>query len=94
MSLSPRRSFVCCIYFTRRGPRRFVVHCSDLTHTLGSCVSQERAESAAKAKGDAKAIAVLKGAVHDLTLEVAGLKERAYSEATRTTARTRKTART
>ena len=39
---------------------------------------QERAESAAKAEVDAKAIAVLKGTVHDLTLEVAGLEERAW----------------
>ena len=55
-------------------------------------LSQERAESAAKADVDAKAITVLKGTVHDLTLEVAGLEEGADSEATRTTARTRKIA--
>ena len=53
---------------------------------------QERAESAAKAEVDAKAIAVLMDTVHDLTLEVAGLEERTDSEATRTTAKTRKTA--
>ena len=61
---------------------------------MGSHVSQERAESAAKAEVDAKAIAVLKGTVNDLTLEVAGLEERADPEATRTTARARKTVRT
>ena len=57
-------------------------------------IGLERAESAAKAEIDAKAIAALKGAVHDPTAEVAGLEERADSEATGTTARTRKTAKT
>ena len=92
MSLSPRRSLVYCIYFTRRRPRHCFVGCSDLAQTLSSRISQERAESAAKAEVDAKAIAVLKGTVHDLTLKVARLEERADSETTRTTATTRKIA--
>ena len=43
-----------------------------------------------KAEVDAKAIAVLEGTVHDLTLEVARHEERADFETTRTAARTRK----
>jgi len=88
-----RRAALSFTVFTSHNAGRATVSLAALSqHTLGSRVSQERAESAAKAEVDAKAIAVLKGTVHDLTLKVARLEERADSETTRTTATTRKIA--
>ena len=56
-----RRAALSFIVFTSHNAGRATVPLVALTkHTTGSRVSQERAESAAKAEVDAKAIAVLK----------------------------------